>query len=164
MHLASHRVTVGCMMNVFRLTFLSLIVASQFASAVKMDETTHDMVIQRLELGLDGMDKNEPDRNGIVLRLAELYSDRARLKAMNEMDANCKDCKGAFEDRKKAIGLYQEALNKTDKNEQGKLVLQIAHLYSLNDETKKSADLYNQLLKSKKNTYSSEVKAIALSN
>ncbi|MGZ3722422.1 MAG: tetratricopeptide repeat protein, partial [Bdellovibrionales bacterium] len=152
------------MMNVFWPTLLSLIVASQLASAVKMDETTHDMVIQRLELGLDGMDKNEPDRNGIVLRLAELYADRARLKAMNEMDAACQDCKGAFNDRKKSISLYQEALAKTDKKEQGKVVLQIAHLYSLNDNGKKSGGLYSQILNAKKNTFSSEVRAIALAN
>ena len=143
---------------------LSLILVSQFASAVKMDETTHDQVIQRLELGLDGMDKKDAERNGIVLRLAELYSDRARLKAMNEMDANCKDCKGALEDRKKAISLYNEALPKLAKEDQGKIVLQIAHLHSLDDDSKKSSNLYASILSAKKGTYSSEVKAIALAN
>ena len=46
-----------------------------------MDETTHDMVIQRLELGVDGMVtrtiRSEPES---YLRLADLYADRARLK------------------------------------------------------------------------------------
>lgn len=156
---------MGCMMKVLGfLVLTSLIVSVPFASAVKMDETTHDMVIQRLELGLDGMDKNEPERNGIVLRLAELYSDRARLKAMNEMESGCKNCKGALSDRKRAISLYEDGLKKADKADQGKLVLQIAHLYSLNDDDKKSETLYKQILNSKRGTYSSEVRAIALAN
>lgn len=152
------------MMKVFGSTLLSLLILSQFALAVKMDETTHDMVIQRLELGLDGMDSSEPDRTGIQLRLADLLADRARLKAMNEMDQNCTTCKGALADRKKAIAVYQEALSKTAKAEQGKVVLQIAHLYALNDEAKKSQDLYKQILTAKKNTYSSDVKALAYAN
>lgn len=151
-------------MNVWRSTFLSsLIVLGQFALAIKMDETTHDMIIHRLELGIGTMSKTEPARPGIVLRLAELYSDRARLKAINEMDKNCSKCTGAHDDRKQAIALFNEALPKIEKQKQGPVVLQIAHLYSLNDESKKSTDLYHKLLKDKK-TYSSEVRALANAN
>lgn len=138
-----------------------LVVASLPAFAVRMDETTHDMVIQRLEMGIDTMDKNEPERPGILLRLADLYADRARLKAMNEMDKGCTTCKGARDDRKKAIALFNEALPKAPAERQGPVVLQIAHLQNLNDEPKKAIALYEGLLKAKKNTYSSEVKAIA---
>lgn len=145
------------------LTILLLIQLSR-AYAVKMDETTHDQVIQRLEMGLDGMDKNEPERKGIALRLADLYADRGRIKAMNEVEKNCQECKGALADRKKAISLYQEALSKSEKAEQGKIVLQIAHLYALNDDTRKSTQLYNSLLQGKGQSYSSEVKALAFAN
>lgn len=152
-------------MSVFGSTLLILsLLFVQVASAVKMDETTHDVVIHRLELGIDGMDKNEPDRNGIMVRLAELYADRARLKAINEIESNCQNCKGAQQDRQKAIALYQSALLKLDKKLQGRMVLQIAHLFALNDQPAKSTALYNQILKAKRGTYSSEVKAIALTN
>ncbi len=151
-------------MNVFRSAIFTFLILSQAASAVKMDETTHDMVIQRLEYGLDGMEKSFPERTGILLRLADLYADRARLKAMNEAESNCKDCKGALNDRKKAIASYQEAMPKAEKEDRGRLSLQIAHLYALNDETKKSNELYISILKAKKNSYPSDVRAIAFAS
>jgi len=158
--------SVGCLMNMIQSTLLSILLLMQLsrANAVKMDETTHDQVIQRLEMGLDGMDKTDPERTGIALRLADLYADRARLKAMNEVQNGCQDCKGAQDDRKKAIVLYQEVLPKSDKAQQGKVLLQIAHLYALSDDMKKSGDLYAQILKSKNGQYSSEVKALAYLN
>jgi tetratricopeptide (TPR) repeat protein len=131
------------------------------AHAVKMDETTHDQIISKLEMGIETMEKNEPERPGILLRLADLYADRARLKAMNEMDQNCGKCTGSLDDRKKAISLYNEALPNIDKEKQGPAVLQIAHLYNLNDQPAKALNLYDQILRSKKSEYASEVKAIA---
>src|SRR4051794_20115197 len=120
MGFASIVMSVGCIMNVARFTLLVLLLGSQLAFAVRMDETTHDMIIQRLEYGIDGMDKNAPERTGILLRLGDLYADRARLKFMNEIEDSCKNCKGALSDRKKAISLYNEAITKTPKEEQGK--------------------------------------------
>jgi hypothetical protein len=156
---------MGCMMYVLRPTFLTFaILLAQMASAVRMDETTHDMVIHRLELGIDGMEDSAPERNGIILRLGDLYADRARLKSMNEVQDNCKDCHGALDDRKKAIALYQQGLKAADKSDQGKYLLQIAHLYALNDEAAKAAGLYAQILKAKRSAYSSEVRAIAFTS
>jgi hypothetical protein len=160
-------------MTVRRSTFLTalsavlaatLALASPSASAVKMDETTHDEIISRLEMGLSGMSKSEPDRPGIVLRLADLYSDRARLKAMNELDQNCAKCTGARNDRVKAIAYYNEALPRISKDKQGPVVLQIAHLSDLNGQGKKSIALYTGILRAKRSTYSSEVRAIAETN
>jgi hypothetical protein len=146
------------------LATLILLISASHAFAVKMDETTHDEIIKRLEMGISGMEKSEPERPAILLRLADLYADRGRLKAMNEMDQNCTTCKGAREDRKQAVALYNEALPKTAKDQQGPIILQIAHLYALNDEGKKSQDLYQSVLKAKKGVYASEVKAIANAN
>lgn len=137
----------------------------QLASAVKMDETTHDQVIQRLEMGVESLEKADPARNAVLIRLADLYADRARLKAMNEVQAGCtQKCPGSLADRNRAIKLYNEALPKVEKSEQGRTLLQIAHLHALNDESKKSTDLYGKILKSPKSAYSSEVKALANSS
>ena len=150
------------MMYVVRSTLLILLVGSSLTvSAVRMDETTHDQIIQRLELGIEGMDKNEPERTGILLRLGDLYADRARLKAINEMDQNCKDCKGALIDRQKAISVYQQALPNVDKGEKGRRLIQIAHIYGLSDQSKKATALYSQILNAKANTYTSDVRAVA---
>ncbi len=148
-------------MYVNRLFFILTLLLGQTVSAVRMDETTHDMIIQRLEMGLDGMDKSEPERTGILLRLADLLADRGRLKYMNEIETNCKTCKGALADRQKAVALYQEALPKVDTKDQGRRVLQIAHLYGLMEQNTKAKQLYSKILTAKQGVYTSDVKAIA---
>lgn len=125
-----------------------------------MDETTHDEVIKRLEMGIESMDKSEAELPGIQVRLADLYADRARLKAMNELNNNCSECKGAKEDRARAIELYNKALPKTGKANQGKIVLQIAHLQNLNDQSQKSVQLYKKVIANPK-AYTSPVKGLA---
>ncbi len=155
------------MMTAFGNTFLVLAIAmnASMAFAVKMDETTHDQVISRLEMGIESLEKGEPARTGVLLRLADLYADRARLKAMNEMEAGCTEkCPGSRADRDRSIKLYNEALPQVEKAQQGRTILQIAHAHALNDEGKKSTDLYNKILKAPKGVYTSEVKAIANSS
>ncbi|MGE0528008.1 MAG: hypothetical protein AB7P49_13155, partial [Bdellovibrionales bacterium] len=151
-------------MMVYRTTILSLVLLlAPITFAVKMDETTHDMVIRRLEMGIDTMDKDAPERTGVLLRLGDLYADRARLKAINEMESGCTNakCAGSRDDRRRAIALYNEALPRAPKEKQGNVVLHIAHLHNLNDESRKSLELYRKILSAPKSTYSSEVKAIA---
>ena len=149
-----------------RSTQIALLLALQVAwstqaFAVKMDETTHDAIIKRLEISIDDMDDAETEKPGIQARLGDLYSDRARLKAMNEMANNCQNCHGAKDDRKRAIQLYDKALPKISKSEQGRVTIQIAHLYNLNGEANKASDLYTKILKAPAAKYSSEVRGIA---
>lgn len=146
-------------MNVCRTAWVLLIFIAQISAptfAVKMDATTHDEVIRRLEIGVEDMDKTDAERPGILVRLADLYADRARLKAMNQENPRS--------DRRQAIRLYQEALPKVEKANQGKIVLQIAHLYSLNEEASKSAQLYKKIAQAGPKAYASEVRALAFAN
>lgn len=148
-------------------TFLVLLLALNLpmASAVRMDETTHDQVINRLEMGIESLDSADPARTGVLVRLADLYADRARLKAMNEMQAGCTEkCPGSRADRQRSIKLYNEALPKVERSQQGRTLLQIAHLHALQDESKKSTALYTQILNSKRSAYSSEVRGLANSS
>jgi len=155
------------MMTFWGSTFLILavVLSAQPAAAVKMDETTHDQVIQRLEMGIESLEKGEGARTGVLIRLADLYADRARLKAINEMQAGCLEkCPASKADREVSIKLYNEALPHVEKAQQGRTILQIAHLYALNDQSGKSTDLYHKILKAPKAAYSSEVKALANSS
>lgn len=155
----------GYMNLVSRSTILAVLITTMpSAFAVRMDEATHDQVIKRLEMGIDAMDKSEPERNGVLRRLADLYADRARLKAINEMDAGNGTGKASKEDRARAIALYNEALPGAGKENQGRIVIQLAHLYTLNDQSSKATQLYTQVLNGSKSLYSSDVKAIANSS
>jgi tetratricopeptide (TPR) repeat protein len=147
-------------MNVIRFAWVILILFAPLAQAVKMDESTHDEVIKRLEMGIESMEKSDSELPGIQVRLADLYADRARLKAMNEMTGNCSDCKASAGDRARAITLYNSALPRIGKDQQGKVVLQIAHLQNLNDQSGKSIALYKKVIRNPKG-YSSPVKGLA---
>ena len=61
----------------------------QPAQALKMDHKTHDELIGRLESTLETMSKSAKERPAVIHRLAGLYSDRARLKSMEEVERNC---------------------------------------------------------------------------
>lgn len=130
--------------------------------AVKMDESTHDEVIRRLEIGVESMETSDPERAGILARLADLYADRARLKAMNELSGQCIDnCKASRTDRRHAIELYEEALPKIEKTSQGKVVLQIANLYNLLDESTKATRLYSKIVNAGPKAYASDVRGLS---
>jgi tetratricopeptide (TPR) repeat protein len=152
-------------MHVARSKFIAILLfAVPAAFALRMDETTHDEVIKRLEMGLDSMDKSEPERGGILIRLADLYADRARLKAMNDTETRDSTGKAPKDDRARSIRYYTEALPLAPREKQGRIVLQLAHLHNLNEESAKAIRLYNDILKSGKSKYSSEVKGLAYSS
>lgn len=164
---------VGCYMlfsgrQISKFVAAALLSGACAAHAVRMDETTHDQVIRRLVLGVETLEHDDPARPGVQLRLADLYADRARLKAMNEMDKGCtgKDgqCVAGKDDREKSIGLYYEALPASPKEKQGRIILQIAHLHALNEQSDKSVQLYKKILNAKRDVYASEVRAIANSS
>ena len=73
-------------------------------------------------------------------------------------------CDGARKDRVHAIALYDQVLPKAAKDKQGPIVLQLAHLHNLNEQSSKATALYQGILKSPKARYSSEVRGIAESS
>jgi len=117
------------------------------ARAEKMDAAIHTVVIEKLEQTLKETRESEnlslrPTR----ARLADLYAERARLRAMNEAETNCNECTGALEDRKKALALYDVVLREADRANRGPLMLQMAQMRELNGEFKKAESLYNQVV------------------
>lgn len=150
------------MMNVCRSTLLALLVFSQLSYAVKMDETTHDVIIDRLEMAISNMEKKAPERPGVLARLADLYADRARIVTMNRIGGECKkDCKDPVKDRARAINLYNEALSRLPRDRQGKVTLQVAHLHNLNGQSAKAIQLYNHVIRSSSKQFDAEAKALA---
>lgn len=131
----------------FGLMLAGLLVAAatSFAHAEKMDAEIHTVVIQKLEQVLAKGDASV-DLKPVRARLADLYADRARLRAMNEAEANCQNCTGALEDRKRALKLYERVLSESDKSSRGALILQMAQLEELDGQMTKSQQLYNRIV------------------
>ena len=117
------------------------------ALAEKMSPEIHTVVIEKLEQALKNTKEDEntslkPTR----ARLADLYAERARLRAMDEAAKNCQDCTGAIDDRKSAIAMYGKVLNEAPKEERGSLMLQMAQMHELNNEPRLAEALYERIV------------------
>ncbi len=108
------------------------------ASAVaQVDSNTQDMLIDKLTRVYLSLPAADASRGSIVLRLADLHAERARQATLKELNSGCTVCEAGKEDRKKAIRYYEENLAKLPLESQGKVLIQLGHLYEmLNDEGK----------------------------
>ncbi|MGE0762294.1 MAG: hypothetical protein AB7N80_03340 [Bdellovibrionales bacterium] len=114
---------------------LAMIAAVQ-ATAERMDESTHSMIIGKLEGALKFLSKNSKERTSITLRLADLYADRARLQVLAKNEGNCGACPDGKQDRERAVTLYKSVIDSLDRDNQGLALLQLAHLQTLLNLTK----------------------------
>jgi tetratricopeptide (TPR) repeat protein len=131
---------------------LFLVLAHSF-HAEAMDLDTHNMVIEKIRQGLDLNPAPE-----VRLRLADLYSDRARLKALQEAEKNCQNCEKSHEDRKEALSLYQAIFDRLSQEEQLRSFEQIAQAYTILNQQTQAKSFYDKVIKGK---YSHGLKARA---
>lgn len=130
--------------------FVGGLIGPSAALANKMNENTQDLVIAKIERVLKNMDKSEGPWLSSQQRLADLLSERARLRFMQEVEANCDGCKGSKADREKAVKIYETLLVETKINEHGPILFQLAHLYEMAGQTDKAMSLYDSIIKDAK--------------
>lgn len=127
-------------------TGMVLSVGSPVFAIDRMDAETHTVVIERLEESLKRAKEDETvSLRPVRARLADLYADRARLRAMAEAEKSCQDCKGALNDRMRALELYDRVVTDAAQADKGQLYLQMAHLNELTNQSKKAAAIYEKL-------------------
>jgi len=110
-----------------------------------MDSDTHTVVIDKLEMSL----KKAKDDETISLapvraRLADLYSDRARLRDLNAKGGASKE---ARDDRARALELYQLVLKEASKDERGPILVHMSHLDLMLNRTKEALAIYELIIK-----------------
>lgn len=130
------------------------------AFADKMDLDTHTSLINKLTEIIGFTDESASKQNMLV-RLADLHSERARLYAMQDEGKGEATYKKEIEaDRRTALSLYEKSFKKADKQYLGLILLQRAQLHQLLGEEKKSKALFEQIIKERKK-YSAEIVAEA---
>lgn len=117
--------------------------------AQRMDIDAHDMVISKLEGAVSHLDKRPEQKLPIILRLADLYSDRARMKYLTEVDQHCDNCLQSQSDRRKALNLYQSIFESLDTELQGKILVQMAHLHQILNEHPQAIALFKRVINGK---------------
>jgi hypothetical protein len=106
----------------------------------RMSTETQDSLIDRLRRVLSQISRSEPAHLSSSLRLADLLTERARIRFMQEIEANCKGCRGSEADRREAIALYESARSRTPRATQGAVLFQLAHLYQMGLSRSTSAE------------------------
>ncbi|MBC7420619.1 MAG: tetratricopeptide repeat protein [Bdellovibrio sp.] len=124
---------------------LGLFVGS-FVLAQKTDTSSQDLLIKKLTQIQLNLAPSDASRNSVVLRLADLHSERARLLSMKEINDGCTVCKAGDADRIKSLSYYNEALAKAPDSVKAKVYLQLGHLYELNGQKDKAEKNYAQIL------------------
>jgi len=139
------------------LTLIAIMSTGLVLMAEKMDSSTHTLVIEKLERVLSLTDSENPSRSAIMQRLADLHAERARLAAMEEIEQKCDACRGSKKDRLRALELYETLYSKGNYDLKSRIALQMIQLYDLSGQNKKSLDLFDSIIKSKKGNFHSEL-------
>lgn len=142
-------------------TIQSLVAAQILVSGIafaseKMNLETTTLVVEKLRSVLK-TDLKDVARAPIQLRLADNLAERARLKAINEVETNCDNCQKSREDRTEALALYESAFenkNVSQAVDKGAVLMQMAHLNELLLKRDQAAAIYNQAIKAPKGKYS----------
>jgi TolA-binding protein len=123
------------------------ILFGSFAHAEKMSTQTQDSVIERMTRVISTLEKTDPSWVASQQRLADLLSERARTRFMQEVEANCEGCKGSKKDRLQAINIYEDLLKNVKLNDNSTILFQLAHLYDMAGQQDKAIELFQRIIK-----------------
>ncbi|MDX9730360.1 MAG: hypothetical protein RBT63_01190 [Bdellovibrionales bacterium] len=129
---------------------MSLASTMESASAQLADKNTRDLLIQKLTQVYSTLAPADSTRPALTLRLADLHAERARLAAMEELQAGCTVCVAGKDDRQKALRYYQEVLPKLNDGQAAKVLPQIGHLYQMTGQEKLAIETYEKVIRENK--------------
>lgn len=129
---------------VIKSLFIGIAVCFSVGQASQTEQS--DYLIQKLEKVYTSLAPNDPSKTPVTLRLADLLADRARVASMEELNQGCVQCVAGRKDRQKALGLYNEVFSKVPVSSQGRVLLQMGHLYELTGQEPKAQNAYQSVL------------------
>lgn len=124
-----------------------LVVGILFLSlSVNAQQSQSDYLIEKLQKVYLSLAPQDPSKLPVTLRLADLMADRARVQSMEELNQGCTNCVAGRKDRIKALSLYSEVVEKVPMASQGKVLLQMGHLFEMTSQEAKAQAAYTRSL------------------
>ncbi len=136
--------TIGLLRFISSLIFVGLLTIAALGKAQSLDRNTTTDLIQRFEQVQANLPNDE--RVNVLIRLADLYAERARLSDIDAGNPQCKNCKNGRADRQKAIFYYESVLPKIKDEQAQTILLQLGHVYTLNGHPRKAEELYLKIV------------------
>lgn len=125
-----------------------LFVSSTVFAADSFDNSTRELLIKKFKKVLINLPPKDGAREGVLLRLADLHSEKARQLSMKEIEQGCSnDCGAGFSDREAALRYYKQAMKTLSPNKTGRVLSQMGHLYELNGQQNEAKKLYSAVVK-----------------
>ncbi len=110
-------------------------------------DANQSLLISKLEKVNQSLADKDESKVAITLRLADLYSERARRDSMMEIEKGCTTtCNAGTADRTKALRFYTDVLPRVPDVNKSKVIVQIGHLYQLNGQEEKSLAFYSKVV------------------
>lgn len=131
---------------------VGLFVIASTAQAVTLDAETHDILISKLSEVRANLKPKDSSYVPTGLRMADLLSDRARLRDMQSMEQKGVMSPEARQDRAQAVRLIEEVLSQMPADQKVRANLQRAQLYQFLDQATKAQGLLSEIRKSRKGT------------
>ena len=109
-----------------------------------------NQLVAKFEGILKDLKKTDTLRPSITLRLADLLTERARLKEVKEVSEGCVKCTAGDADRKKALALYESIRNKPDFSMKEHVFFRIAYINEVLDNSDKAINAYKKIIRNDK--------------
>lgn len=110
-------------------------------------DANQSLLITKLEKVNQSLADKDESKVSITLRLADLYSERARKDSMLEIEKGCATiCNAGVADRTKALRLYTDILPRVPEVNKAKVIVQVGHLYQINGQTEKAVQFYSKVV------------------
>lgn len=111
-----------------------------------LDVQSQTLLIDKLSAVALRLPDQDASKGKILLRLADLHSERGRALAKKDLESNCTQCTGGQDDRKRALDYYQMALPKLTGATKKRVQTQVGHLYELLGQTNEAQRFYTQVV------------------
>ncbi|RYZ78129.1 MAG: tetratricopeptide repeat protein, partial [Proteobacteria bacterium] len=122
------------------------VVAFSVPSFAQSEDGNRNLLIDKLGNVYQNLAPNDSSKVAVTLRLADLYAERARINANKELEGNCATCTAGDADRKKALKLYTEVLDRAPESIQGKVMVQVGHLYQMTGDEARALQFYQKII------------------
>jgi len=107
------------------------------------------LIINKLSNVALKLPDNDPSKARVLLRLADLHSERGRSLAKKDLEDNCIQCTEGQSDRQQALEYYEMALPSLSAASKKRVQTQVGHLYELLGKTGEAERFYTQVVSEK---------------